>query len=215
MSLLSHTGDIGDGRDGFFFRNSHITLPGIVDSPLNGTLSNIQRLCNLTDGHSLFLHLEDGDQLIGYFSSFKAFPFFSRTWEIAHIAPHTTVMSKAIETPKATAGIGYVKTAQPYANEKTFTVEKTSEGTSWGAVYAQFLQPTATIADQQSGIKVTRELRTSDKSKVTSDKYSNSQEHATRQEQINQIASGYVKELERVVRLYPTQWYNYFDFWKQ
>jgi len=38
---------------------------------------------------------------------------------------------------------------------------------------------------------------------------------ASRQEQIDQIASGYVKEMERIVRLYPTQWYNYFDFWAQ
>jgi hypothetical protein len=46
----------------------------------------------------------------------------------------------------------------PAEDKQTFSAEKTSLGTSWGAVYAQFLQPTATIADQQSGIKVTREL---------------------------------------------------------
>ena len=38
---------------------------------------------------------------------------------------------------------------------------------------------------------------------------------APRQQQIEQIASGYVRELERIVKLYPTQWYNYFDFWAQ
>jgi predicted LPLAT superfamily acyltransferase len=38
---------------------------------------------------------------------------------------------------------------------------------------------------------------------------------APRQQQIEQIATGYVNELERIVRLYPTQWYNYFDFWTQ
>ena len=65
---------------------------------------------------------------------------------------------KAIETPKATAGIGYVKTAQPYQGEKTFTAEKQSEGTSWGAVYAQFAQTTSEIHDQASGISVKREL---------------------------------------------------------
>ena len=38
---------------------------------------------------------------------------------------------------------------------------------------------------------------------------------APRKEQIRQLSEGYVRELERVVRLYPTQWYNYFDFWNQ
>ena len=70
---------------------------------------------------------------------------------------------KAIETPKATAGIGYVKTAQPYQGEKTFTAEKKSEGTSWGAVYAQFMQPTSDIKDLASSISVKRELLTTAK----------------------------------------------------
>ncbi len=33
-----------------------------------------------------------------------------------------------------------------------------------------------------------------------------------RQQQIQQIAQAYASELERVLRLYPHQWYNYFDF---
>lgn len=37
---------------------------------------------------------------------------------------------------------------------------------------------------------------------------------ANRKEQILQLSSAYVKELERVVNLYPTQWYNYFKFWE-
>ena len=65
---------------------------------------------------------------------------------------------KPLETPKATAGIGYVKTAQPYEGEKTFTAEKTSQGTSWGAVYAQFMQATSDIKDNGSGVTVKREL---------------------------------------------------------
>lgn len=63
-----------------------------------------------------------------------------------------------IETSKATAGIGYVKTTMPANGVKTFTAEKTSEGTSWGAVYAQFMQPASEITDQQSGISVKREI---------------------------------------------------------
>ena len=64
-----------------------------------------------------------------------------------------------IETSKATAGVGYVKTAIPEPKGKTFTATKTSEGTSWGAVYAQFFQKTSDIEASQSGIKITRELR--------------------------------------------------------
>lgn len=37
---------------------------------------------------------------------------------------------------------------------------------------------------------------------------------ATREEQIRQLSSAYVAELERRVRQYPTQWYNYFEFWE-
>jgi len=63
-----------------------------------------------------------------------------------------------IDTSKASAGLGYVKTALPYKGEHTFTANKTSEGTSWGAVYAQFLQKTADIEASQSGITVKREV---------------------------------------------------------
>jgi predicted LPLAT superfamily acyltransferase len=38
---------------------------------------------------------------------------------------------------------------------------------------------------------------------------------ASRREQIRQLAQSYVDELERIVRLYPTQWYNYFEFWNK
>lgn len=38
---------------------------------------------------------------------------------------------------------------------------------------------------------------------------------APRNRQIDELAEGYVRELERIIRQYPTQWYNYFDFWNQ
>ena len=69
-----------------------------------------------------------------------------------------TIDGKTVDTPKATAGLGYVKTARPYQEEKTFTVEKTSEGTSWGAVYAQFMQATSDIKDNGSGVTIKREI---------------------------------------------------------
>ena len=38
---------------------------------------------------------------------------------------------------------------------------------------------------------------------------------ATRQEQIRQLSLAYVRELERRVRQYPAQWYNYYEFWNR
>ena len=72
-----------------------------------------------------------------------------------------SVDGDTIDTSGATAGVGYIKTAMPAEGKRTFTAEKSTNGTSWGAVYAQFLQPTSDITDQQSGIKVTREILTS------------------------------------------------------
>ena len=73
-----------------------------------------------------------------------------------------------LEMPKATAGVGYVKTMLPDTSVKSLTVDKTSEGTSWGAVYAQFMQSTHNIADSGSGITVKRELLSANLSPLTS-----------------------------------------------
>jgi hypothetical protein len=67
------------------------------------------------------------------------------------------VDDQPLDLPKATAAIGYVKTQVP-ATSQTLTVEKTSEGTSWGAVYAQFVQATHNIVASGSGITVKREF---------------------------------------------------------
>ena len=66
------------------------------------------------------------------------------------------VDGKPLETPKATAAIGYVKTPVQ-KQSKTLTISKSTEGTSWGAVYAQFTQATHNIADSGSGLVVKRE----------------------------------------------------------
>ena len=64
---------------------------------------------------------------------------------------------KALATPRATAGVGYVKTSRQ-GTAKTLTVDKKNEGTSWGAVYAQFTQPLSEVASSESGIKVSRKI---------------------------------------------------------
>lgn len=68
-----------------------------------------------------------------------------------------------IDLPQATAGLGYVKAAISNPQGKTFTATKTSEGTSWGAVYAQFFQKTAEVEASQSGITVKREIMSKEK----------------------------------------------------
>ena len=67
------------------------------------------------------------------------------------------VDGKKIETPKATAGLGYVKTQAP-ANGQTFTATKTSTGTSWGALYAQFTQKTHDISSAASEMQISRDV---------------------------------------------------------
>jgi predicted LPLAT superfamily acyltransferase len=36
---------------------------------------------------------------------------------------------------------------------------------------------------------------------------------APRPEQVRGLADSYARELERIITMYPEQWYNYFEFW--
>ena len=72
-----------------------------------------------------------------------------------------------LELPQATAGIGYVKTAIHEPKGKELTATKTSTGTSWGAVYAQYFQQTSDIEQSESGIIVKREIRTANGQPLT------------------------------------------------
>lgn len=65
---------------------------------------------------------------------------------------------KQVEFSNKSAGLGYVKTAMPYNNEKAVEFDKTSDGTSWGAVYAQFMQPVKDVEATATGISVERTL---------------------------------------------------------
>ncbi|MBQ8047637.1 MAG: alpha-2-macroglobulin [Prevotella sp.] len=69
-----------------------------------------------------------------------------------------TVNGNLLDLPKATAGLGYVKTAITGKNLREFKAEKTSEGVSWGALYAQFMQPISDIEALSSDLSVKREL---------------------------------------------------------
>lgn len=65
---------------------------------------------------------------------------------------------KAIDTPRATMGMGYVKATVNEVGGTTFTAEKTSQGTSWGALYAQYMQKTEDVEASASGISISREF---------------------------------------------------------
>jgi uncharacterized protein YfaS (alpha-2-macroglobulin family) len=86
---------------------------------------------------------------------------------LAQNQPMATIRldAKNVELPKATAAIGYVKTELPKG--KRLTISKTSDGTSWGAVYAQFFQPAKNVADTGSGLTIRRELMVKDGNKLS------------------------------------------------
>ena len=69
-----------------------------------------------------------------------------------------------------------------------------------------------TLFPMMTLVKPSQDLKASGEIVVTPLPYD---KQAPRKEQIDELAEGYVRELERIIRLYPTQWYNYFDFWNQ
>lgn len=65
---------------------------------------------------------------------------------------------KKIDSQQSVAGLGYIKAVKIGDDMRTFSANKTSEGTSWGAVYAQFMQNTKDIENYSSGISVKRDI---------------------------------------------------------
>ena len=64
---------------------------------------------------------------------------------------------KTLPMPKDSTTLGYVKTERAgMANQ--LSIDKKSDYTSWGAVYAEVKQPISEIANAESGIKVTRKV---------------------------------------------------------
>ena len=86
---------------------------------------------------------------------------------IGQIPATLKVDGSLVETPKATAGLGYVKTSLAGGHHKTFTAEKTSSGTSWGALYAQYMQKATDVANASSGLTVKREVIKEEKGEKT------------------------------------------------
>ena len=62
---------------------------------------------------------------------------------------------KLLPMPQDSTTLGYVKTERP-GKASNLSIQKKSDYTSWGAVYAEFKQPISEIGSMESGIKVRR-----------------------------------------------------------
>ena len=62
---------------------------------------------------------------------------------------------KLLSMPQDSTTLGYVRTEKS-GKASTLSINKKSDYTSWGAVYAEFKQPLSEIASAESGIKVRR-----------------------------------------------------------
>ena len=62
---------------------------------------------------------------------------------------------KLLPMPQDSTTLGYVKTERP-GKASRLTIQKKSDYTSWGAVYAEFKQPVSEIGSMESGIKIRR-----------------------------------------------------------
>lgn len=65
---------------------------------------------------------------------------------------------QVLSTPQNTSVLGYQKTRTPYTRQQQLTIEKQSDGVSWGAAYAQYLQPMQAIEASGSDLKVERQI---------------------------------------------------------
>ena len=72
---------------------------------------------------------------------------------------------KQLPMPQDSTTLGYIKTEKA-GKASTLSINKKSDNTSWGAVYAEFKQPVSEIASLESGIKVSRKVENQKKAKV-------------------------------------------------
>lgn len=68
---------------------------------------------------------------------------------------------KQLPMPQDSTTLGYIKT-EKVGKASTLSINKKSDYTSWGAVYAEFKQPLSEIASSESGIKVRRVVVTAE-----------------------------------------------------
>lgn len=66
-----------------------------------------------------------------------------------------TLDGKLLPMPQDSTTLGYVKTERP-GKASRLVIDKKSDYTSWGAVYAEFKQPVSEIGSMESGIKIRR-----------------------------------------------------------
>lgn len=106
------------------------------------------------------------------------------TSQLSGLAQRTPVElsidGKGIALPQGNAGTGYVKAdisneikgqgKASLSKHSSLSVVKQSDGVSWGAVYAQFMQPVTEIKATAQGLTVKREVLDSDGKKLVTSK---------------------------------------------
>ena len=98
------------------------------------------------------------DTPVNSVDAINAFLLDNKTALSASGQTDVSIDNRKVELPKATAGMGYQKAVMAYEGEKKLTFTTSSDHTSWGNVYAQFMQKTDKIAASGEGLKVKREM---------------------------------------------------------
>lgn len=99
--------------------------------------------------------------------------------------------------------------------DRIFGSEKSIEATLLGAPVKLPLGPFQLAATHCLDVLAVNSMKTGPKEYtiyVTPLDYDKS---APRKERVSELAAAYAGELDRMLGMYPTQWFNFYDFWKQ
>lgn len=71
---------------------------------------------------------------------------------------HISVDGSSLQEPLSKGLLGYQKHSMPADHHHRLSIDKSTQGTSWGAVYAQFIQPSDEIETTQGELQVKRDI---------------------------------------------------------
>ena len=127
-----------------------------------------------------------------------------------HMIPIRTDMSHLFEIDRAlSAGeIVSIPADRVYGSPRTVTVNLL------GAAAELPLGPFQVPAMRQLNVVTVNVMKTSTRGYTAYVKVLDYDKQTPRKQQVQQLATAYAAELEQVLRRFPTQWYNYFEFWK-
>ena len=127
-----------------------------------------------------------------------------------HMIPIRTDMSHLFEIDRAlSAGeIVSIPADRVFGSPRTVTVNLL------GAAAELPLGPFQVPAMRQLNVVTVNVMKTSTRGYTAYVKVLDYDKQTPRKQQVQQLATAYAAELEQVLRRFPTQWYNYFEFWK-